>query len=158
MCQQLCSRSVSRYTSVAYYHHWISQTLTNPPPQPCRTERYVGDGVCDTFNNFVSCQYDGGDCCPHSCQGERCGRKGWSKCKVHLVNTTESPTPPPTVPTHQHGTPSPTLSPATSNASVMCACCFRCVITGCPETCHPIHVAAAHVSRARVARPEGMRY
>ncbi|CAM9202693.1 unnamed protein product, partial [Hapterophycus canaliculatus] len=28
---------------------------------------YIGDGLCDTVNNNAQCGYDGGDCCPSTC-------------------------------------------------------------------------------------------
>ena len=41
---------------------------------------FIGDGVCDAFNNNKGCLYDGGDCCMCSCtDGEswRCGYAGF---------------------------------------------------------------------------------
>ena len=32
---------------------------------------HIGDGICDSDNNVASCgNYDGGDCCKCSCQGD----------------------------------------------------------------------------------------
>ena len=34
---------------------------------PC-VSSWVGDGWCDPENNLAECSYDGGDCCPSTCQ------------------------------------------------------------------------------------------
>jgi len=45
-------------------------------------QHWVGDGYCDHMNNNAGCgDYDGGDCCPHTCQAGRaynCGHAGYS--------------------------------------------------------------------------------
>lgn len=41
---------------------------------------YVGDGACDDFNSNEECDFDGGDCCPCTCQdstGYKCGDLGF---------------------------------------------------------------------------------
>eukprot|EP00164_Ancoracysta_twista_P006528 GFYU01009102.1.p1 GENE.GFYU01009102.1~~GFYU01009102.1.p1 ORF type:complete len:400 (+),score=172.66 GFYU01009102.1:137-1336(+) len=50
----------------------------------CRMD-WVGDGVCDQENNHDDCAFDGGDCCPHTCEHpdpeEECGTKAPFECK-----------------------------------------------------------------------------
>lgn len=46
-------------------------------------DKWIGDGRCDRFQNTETCYYDGGDCCPCTCEGDgyyECGFQGYD-CK-----------------------------------------------------------------------------
>jgi hypothetical protein len=38
----------------------------------------LGDGICDMVFNSLGYEYDGGDCCAHTCVGSACGKGGLS--------------------------------------------------------------------------------
>jgi len=48
----------------------IGETLNNSCENDCPDCYYswIGDGDCDPANNYLHCSWDGGDCCPCTCQ------------------------------------------------------------------------------------------
>lgn len=42
---------------------WAINAAYGGPLPPCQKPKRVGDGKCDTGNNNIGCNYDGGDCC-----------------------------------------------------------------------------------------------
>merc|ERR1712018_1011848 len=51
----------------------------------CMVPPWVGDGVCDDFNNFADCNFDGGDCCGSNVNTAFCHE---CKCKQAAATTT----------------------------------------------------------------------
>ncbi|CAM9507877.1 unnamed protein product [Scytosiphon promiscuus] len=68
--------------------------LTPAPSSGCS---YVGDGMCDSFNNNAECSYDGGDCCECDCVDDfyTCGYSGYV-CVDPDSTCQTPPTPAPT--------------------------------------------------------------
>merc|ERR1712083_361762 len=50
----------------------------------CMVPPWVGDGVCDDFNNFADCNFDGGDCCGSNGNTSFCHE---CKCKQAAATT-----------------------------------------------------------------------
>jgi len=46
-------------------------TGTTAAPEFCVSSKEVGNGVCDTKWNYKKCSWDGGDCCPSTCQNQQ---------------------------------------------------------------------------------------
>ncbi len=62
----------------------------------CSVDR-IGDNICDSENNVLLCNYDGGDCCPinglvacRNCNGESCAcqETGLTSCLSNLSKLT----------------------------------------------------------------------
>merc|ERR1712108_125494 len=53
----------------------------------CAVPPLGGDGICDDFNNFASCNFDGGDCCGSNVNTHFCHE---CKCK-QAATTTAAP-------------------------------------------------------------------
>jgi len=49
----------------------------------CQVSYWIGDGYCDPENNCAACNYDGGDCCPSTCNQDQdysCGGFNYQCC------------------------------------------------------------------------------
>src|SRR5262245_46680053 len=52
-------------------------TCTEVALEPSCTTSWYADEECDPANNLPECEWDGGDCCASTCEGEDCGSYGY---------------------------------------------------------------------------------
>ena len=57
------NKSKRKSYELSQWDIWALNAAYDGPLPPCQYPGRVGDGFCDSGNNNIGCEYDGGDCC-----------------------------------------------------------------------------------------------
>ncbi|CAM9457144.1 unnamed protein product, partial [Hapterophycus canaliculatus] len=77
----------------------------SPYPECSGYLSFIGDGYCDFSNNNEECDWDGGDCCPCTCEDTidySCGYLGYNCLDPTASTDCIAPTPTPNIYGHTH--------------------------------------------------------